>query len=141
MTYRIDSIRDLPPELLKRNPQLLDIESPKPNKYHANKTTVDGITFDSAKEANRYQELLMLERAGQIKDLKRQVKYELQEGFIGISGKWVRPIVYVADSDYWEQGRHVVEDTKSVATKKIKSYVLKKKMFQKRYPEIEFRES
>lgn len=141
MTYRIDSIRDLPPELLKRNPQLMELEAPKPPKYHNQKTTVDGITFDSAKEAGRYHELMMMERAGQIKDLRRQVKYELQEGFIGISGKWVRPIYYVADADYWEQGRHVVEDTKSVATKKIKSYVLKKKMFQKRYPEIEFREA
>lgn len=141
MPYRIDSIRDLPPELLKRNPQLLDIESPKPNKYHANKTTVDGITYDSAKEANRYQELLLLERSGQIKDLRRQTKYELQEGFFGISGKWVRPIVYVADADYWEHGKHVVEDTKSPATKKIKTYQIKKKMFEKKYPEIIFREA
>ena len=141
MTYRVDSIHELPPELLKRNPQLMEIESPKPNKYHANKTTVDGITFDSAKEANRYHELLLLECAGQIQHLKRQVRYELQEGFIGISGKWVRPIYYVADADYWEQGRHVVEDTKSPATKKIKSYQIKKKMFEKKYSEIEFRES
>lgn len=142
MPYRIESIHELPPELLRRNPQLLELagESPKPNKYHANKTTVDGIVFDSKKEANRYQELLMMERAGQIKDLRRQVRYLLQEGFIGISGKLVRPIFYVADADYYDDGRHIVEDVKSPATRKIKSYQIKRKMFEKRYSEIEFRE-
>ena len=47
------------------------------NKYGNKKTVVDGITFDSRKEAKRYQELKLLEKAGEIKDLRRQVKYEL----------------------------------------------------------------
>ena len=143
MPYRIESIHELPPELLRRNPQLLELagESPKkPPKYRNKKTEVDGVIYDSAKEAARYQELRLMERAGHIKDLRRQARYELQEGFIGISGKWVRPIYYVADADYWEGGRHIVEDTKSPATRKIKSYQIKRKMFEKRYSEIEFRE-
>lgn len=142
MTYRIESIHELPPELLRRNPQLLELaeNASKPNKYHAKKTEIGGIIYDSKKEANRYQELLIMERAGQIKSLRRQVKYELQEGFIGISGKLVRPICYVADADYYEGDRHIVEDTKSPATRKIKSYQIKRKMFEKRYSDIEFRE-
>ena len=143
MVYRIDSIHELPQEILRRNPKLLELAGeplPKENKYHAKKVTVDGITYDSTKEANRFQQLLLMERSGRISELRRQVRYELQEGFIGLAGKWVRPIYYVADADYREGGRHVVEDTKSPATRKIKSYQLKRKMFEKRYPEIEFRE-
>lgn len=47
------------------------------NKYHAIKKSVDGIVFDSVKEANRYMELQEMLRAGKIKDLRRQVKYLL----------------------------------------------------------------
>lgn len=143
MPYRINSINDLPQTILDRNPQLqhLSGESSKPNKYHANKTTIDGITYDSAKEGQRYQQLLLLQRAGQISDLKRQVRFELQAGFVGLNGKWVRPIYYVADAEYWEQGKHVIEDTKSPATRKIKSYLIKKKMFENKYRDIEFREA
>lgn len=52
--------------------------SPKGNKYGAQRVTVDGITFDSKREANRWLELRNLERAGQITDLRRQVAIELQ---------------------------------------------------------------
>ena len=144
MTFRIDSVFELPPEVIARNPQLQELakikDGPGKNKYNAKRTTIDGITFDSAKEANRYQELLMLERSGQISGLRRQVRYELQAGFVGMTGKWVRPICYVADADYWEQGGHVVEDTKSPATRKIKSYQIKRKMFEAKFRDIEFRE-
>ena len=47
------------------------------NKYHSKKTTVNGIEFDSRKESRRYQDLLLLERAGAIQDLQRQVKFVL----------------------------------------------------------------
>ena len=141
LTYRVDSVHLLPDSILARNPQLLEMDAPKPNKYHANKTTIDGITFDSAKEGQRYQELLLLQRAGRISGLKRQTRFELQAGFVGMNGKWVRPIFYVADAEYWEGGRHIVEDTKSPITRKIKSYQIKKKLFEKRYFDIEFREA
>jgi hypothetical protein len=78
------------------------------NKYH-NKTTTtfDGNVHDSRKEATRWSELLILERAGVISDLKRQVRYELipkQEG--------ERDVYYIADFEYIENGKKVVEDVK-----------------------------
>lgn len=88
---------------------------------------VDGITFDSAKEAQRWAELKLLERAGQIFELQRQVPFVLvpkQER----DGKVIeRPVVYRADFVYTENGKEVVEDVKSTATK-TKEYILKRKL-------------
>lgn len=92
-------------------------------KYGNIKTvTSDGIKHDSRKEANRWCELKMLERAGKITDLQRQVKFELipkQEG--------ERACHYVADFVYHdaETGKKVVEDTKG---KKTKDYIIKRKL-------------
>lgn len=78
------------------------------NKYHNKATkTFDGNVHDSRKEANRWSQLLILEKAGVISDLKRQVRYELipkQEG--------ERAVCYVADFEYIENGKKVVEDVK-----------------------------
>ena len=91
------------------------------SKYGNVKTvTTDGIKHDSIKEANRWCELKLLERAGVIQDLQRQVKYELipkQEG--------ERAVYYIADFVYTENGKKVVEDVKGMRTKE---YKLKKKM-------------
>ena len=65
------------------------------NKYHAKKVTVDGIEFDSRREANRFAELKLMERAGMITDLKRQEEFEL----IPKCGK-ERPAKYHADFSY-----------------------------------------
>ena len=83
------------------------------NKYHASKTELDGIRFDSRKEAARYSELKLLERAGAIRDLQLQVPFELipkQEG--------ERACTYVADFVYTDTrtGRQVVEDAKGMRT-------------------------
>jgi hypothetical protein len=75
------------------------------------------------KEANRWCELKMLEKAGLIKDLQRQVKFELipkQDG--------ERAVYYVADFVYVEDGKKIVEDVKSAVTKKNKEYVIKRKL-------------
>lgn len=94
-------------------------------KYRNKKTMVDGILFDSKKEANRWIELKLLERAGQITDLERQVKYTLIPSQ-RIDGKVVeRAITYTADFVYLENGEKVVEDTKGVRTKE---YILKRKL-------------
>ena len=94
-------------------------------KYGNKKITVDGVTFDSKKEYFRWCELCLLEKAGQITDLKRQVKFELIPSQ-RIAGKVVeRPVHYVADFVYQENGQTVVEDTKGVKTK---DYILKRKM-------------
>ena len=109
------------------------------NKYQAIKTTVDGIEFDSRKEARRYQELLLLQRAGTIRNLQRQVKYVLipaqydtyarlgKKGQRLKDGKVLleRECAYIADFVYEENGKTVVEDTKGVKTK---DYTIKRKL-------------
>lgn len=95
------------------------------SKYHSRKITKDGITFDSVKEYRRFCELSLLERAGAIADLQRQVKFELIPSQ-RIDGKVVeRPCTYVADFVYQEGGKTVVEDTKGFKTK---DYIIKRKL-------------
>lgn len=110
------------------------------SKYKAKKTVVDGITFDSKKEARRYQELKLLERAGAIKDLVLQPRFLLQDKFKH-KGKTERKIEYVADFKYLDikTGRVVVEDTKGY---KPDVYNIKRKLFLKKYGEdVDFIES
>ena len=99
-------------------------------KYHAKKTGLDGLTFDSQKEARRYAELKLLERAGQIHSLRRQVKYELIPAQ-KIHGRTVeRACSYIADFVYEENGQTVVEDVKGFRTK---DYLIKRKLMLERY--------
>lgn len=100
------------------------------NKYYNQKTIVDGIPFDSKKEANRYCELKLLEKAKKIEDLKLQPKFVLQEGFKK-DGVTYRPIIYIADFSYVYKSRMVVEDVKGVETEVFK---LKRKLFEHNYP-------
>lgn len=95
------------------------------SKYHAKKITRDGITYDSIKEYSRHQELLLLERAGAILGLKRQVRFELIPSQ-RYDGKVIeRPCFYVADFVYQENGQTIVEDTKGFKTK---DYIIKRKL-------------
>lgn len=109
----------------------------KTNKYGAKKTVVDGITFDSKREAQRYTELKWLERAGEIKDLELQKKFVLQPKYKK-NGKTVREISYIADFVYTEDGKQIVEDCKGMRTA---VYKLKKKIFEYQYPELSIRET
>ena len=94
------------------------------SKYRSRKvTTPDGITFDSTKEANRWFELKLLERAGRICHLARQVPYP-----IVING--VKVCKFVADFTYSENGDAVVEDVKSDFTRKLPVYRLKAKLMK-----------
>lgn len=94
-------------------------------KYHSKKVTYNGETFDSKKEYRRFCELSLLERAGTITDLQRQVKYELLPSQ-RIDGKVVeRPVFYVADFRYQQDGKTVVEDTKGMKTR---DYIIKRKL-------------
>lgn len=108
-------------------------------KYRSKKVTVDGICFDSKKEANRYCELKMLEKAGEICNLQRQVKYVLipaqrEPDTVGArggvkKGKLIeRECAYMADFVYEENGETVVEDTKGFRTTE---YVIKRKLMLK----------
>ena len=91
------------------------------SKYGNTKIRVDGRLFDSKAEAARWQELQMLERAGEITELERQVEYELIP-----KQKGERAVKYIADFRYKDhEGKTVVEDTKGVRTP---VYILKRKL-------------
>ena len=95
------------------------------SKYGAKKVTVNGITFDSRKEANRYIELSSLEKVGKVSDLQCQVKFELIPSQ-RIDGKVAeRAVTYKADFVYMENGQKVVEDTKGFKTPE---YIIKRKL-------------
>ena len=101
------------------------------SKYQNKKIVRDGITFDSMKEYRRWVELSLLQRAGTIQELERQVKFQLLPAQYEKSdgkkrGKCLeRAVNYVADFVYIEDGVKVVEDTKGFKTK---DYILKRKM-------------
>ncbi len=102
------------------------------NKYGAKKTDIDGISFDSKHEATRWCELKYMERAGLIKNLRRQVRYQIVPA-ITEKGKVVqRESTYIADFVYEQNGEMVVEDAKSPATRTA-VYLLKKKIMRWRY--------
>lgn len=142
------NIEDLPPKYqeqarMKLNDFEVDTSSPgrptlvRKSKYHAEKTEVDGIMFDSRKEADFYARLKLLEKAGEISDLKLQPRFELQEPFI-CDGKKERKIEYVADFSFIQGGKRVVIDVKGVRTQ---VYKLKRKLFLYKYgDQVEFRE-
>lgn len=105
------------------------------SKYNNRKTIIDGITFDSNKEAKRYTVLRSLQQDGYIEDLKLQVPFELipkQDG--------ERAVKYIADFVYYdiEKQIHIVEDVKGFKTD---VYKLKRKLFKYRYPEYTFIET
>lgn len=106
------------------------------NKYHAKKTWMKGRIYDSKKEANRAFELELLAKYGKIQDLQKQVPFVLQEGYVNRLGKKIRPITYIADFTYIEDGKLIVEDTKGMETDVFK---IKRKILEYKYPEIEFR--
>ena len=106
------------------------------SKYNNRKVRRDGLTFDSKKEHKRYNELLLLEQAGEIKNIRRQVKFVLiptqrEPSQIGTrggvkKGKLLeRECAYIADFVYTENGKIVVEDTKGLRTK---DYIIKRKL-------------
>ena len=102
------------------------------NKYHARKWELDGKTFDSHKEARRYQELRFLLRAGVIKDLQMQTPFELIPAQRDQFGNLLeRAVTYRADFTYTdENGRYIVEDVKSEATR-TREYIIKRKLMLK----------
>ena len=118
----------------------------KTNKYNAKKVSVDGIEFDSKKEARRYQELLLLQKAGEIYMLERQKVYELlpaqrEPDTVGkrggiIKGKLLeRAVEYVADFVYTDKnGKTGVEDVKGFREGGAYAvFVLKRKLMLYRY--------
>lgn len=105
-------------------------------KYRAKKTEIDGIKFDSKKEAKRYIALKELEKKGNIEKLILQPRFLLQEGFRK-NGKAYRKIEYVADFMYEQDGKLIIEDVKGIKTD---VYKLKQKLFEKRYQDLTIKE-
>lgn len=100
-------------------------------KYGNKKITVDGMIFDSKREANRYRELKLYQEKGLITNLKLQPKFLLQDKF-KYEGKTERAITYIADFSYFDvkKGKHIVEDVKGVETEVFK---IKRKLFLNLY--------
>ena len=109
----------------------------KRSKYGNKKTVVGNIVFDSKKESERFLELNMLEKAGVIKNLERQKRFEVVPKTEG-----ERAVYYVADFTYQDvaSGKLICEDVKSEITKKNPAYIIKRKLFKYLYKNYEFRE-
>ena len=105
------------------------------SKYGNRKTEVDGMLFDSRKEAARWCELKLLQKAGEIFELNRQVPFVVIPAQRDENDKLLeREVKYIADFTYRDRktGKMTVEDTKSVATK-TKEYILKRKLMLYRF--------
>lgn len=119
-------------------PSAAAVQDRKVNKYRNTPTTrvtQSGavIRFDSQKEARRYDYLIERERRGEIRELRLQVDFTLQEAYTDAEGRRVRAIRYRADFTYYgAQGQKVVEDVKSRATR-TREYAVKKKLLKDRF--------
>lgn len=153
MAFRVDSLADLPAKLREQAAGALFNRQSKRSKYGNVPTEVNGIKFDSQKEANRYKVLLAALQSGSITDLRLQQDFTLQEAYTTPTGKRIRAIRYRADFTYklgegyalpmdastqevveWFKTMHkpgvnqlVIEDVKSKGTK-TKEYEIKKKL-------------
>lgn len=108
-------------------------------KYNAKKTTVNGITFDSKLEAERFEQLLLLEKAGEIDDLKLQPEFQINQGWKHPeTGEKIHSRFYVGDFQYHDlrSEKVVVEDVKGMETAEFR---LKWDLVRSQYPGFEFR--
>ena len=132
MTWTLDDIKKSPVASINQHlfEDTAKHRTPKKHKYGAKRTEVNGIVFDSAKEAKRYKELLILLKAGEIGLLELQVPYELNEG-------GTHSLKYIADFVYMtKEGVKIVEDAKGYRTKEY----LKKKRLMKKIHNITIKE-
>lgn len=101
------------------------------SKYHNEKVKYNGMEFDSKAEFNRYMELKMLQRAGRIGSIDRQVRFELVPYQRGKNGKVLeRPVYYYADFVYqdYEKDKLIVEDVKGGEATRTPEYIIKRKL-------------
>lgn len=95
------------------------------SKYNNKKVAIDGINFDSQKEAARYAVLRLLERGKAISDLRLQVAFVLAPA-INLNGRKKPSLRYIADFVYMENGKQVIEDVKGMLTEvyKVKRHLM-----------------
>ena len=114
------------------------VSKAKRNKYNAKKVDTPLGRADSVKEGKRFEALRLMQAAGEITDLIAHPSFDL----IAWSPAGPRIIGrYTADAAYRENGRAIVEDTKSEATRKRQDYSLRRRVFLANHPEIEHRET
>jgi len=92
------------------------------SKYRNIKTVIDGIKFDSKKEANRYQELKLLQKAGDISDLKLQQSYTIIVGDVKVC-RYISDFTYIKNNS----SESVCEDCKGFRTQ---TYIIKRKLMK-----------
>lgn len=107
-------------------------------KYFNKKVRMGDMVFDSKKELNRYNELLLLEINKEIQELIRQPRFVLIETFKDNQGKTERGCHYTPDFSYRMNEKQYVEEIKSSYTAKLTDYPLRRKMFKLKYPDIIF---
>lgn len=106
-------------------------------KYRNIPTEVDGIKFASKREAVRYSQLKLLERAGEISQLELQPVFKLAVGERPVRFTSGRQAKYIADFAYWDGEKRVVEDAKGMLTPE---YKLKKAMVEAMFPSVKIEE-
>ena len=107
--------------------RLVISSKPRKHKYNAKPCEVNGIKYRSQKEMRRHQELLLMEKAGEITDLKREVPFILEPSVV-INGKKVRELKYFVDFMYHDKnGSPIFEDCKGYRTPvyKLKHHMMK----------------
>lgn len=123
-------------EYLKGKKPKVKIQMPKKSKYGNKKTKVDGILFDSKKEADYYCDLMYLKKAGEVTKIELQPKYLLQEGFTK-NGKKHQEINYIADFKVtYSDGKVEIIDVKG---KRTEVFNIKLKLFEYRYKDLELK--
>jgi len=108
----------------------------KRSKYGNIKTVVDGVKLDSGREAKRWIHLQLLQKAGQIDDLERQVRFNFHINGKPVMMKNGQCARYTADFTYTENGKQIAEDVKGVVTE---AYALRR-AFMKAIFGVEIRE-
>lgn len=148
MGLRVDSLADLPEQVRQQVGGKIAAQT---SKYHNRKIEINGIRFDSRKEAQRYVQLMHAMRVGAIRDLRLQVDFTIQEAYTDCQGNRIRAIRYRADfaynltgllpfgisaedRDVWSRyimsgTETVIEDVKGVKTQ---TYKLKEKLMAKK---------
>ena len=133
---RFESMADMPPrmrELYARQQMPGAAAAPKKaSKYHSTPAERGELRFDSRKEARRYDELMVMLRAGIISDLRLQPQFTLQESYVTETGERIRAVRYTADFSYRFGGKLVVEDVKSTATR-TKEYLRNRKFMRSKF--------
>ena len=108
-------------------------------KYHSRKVTINRITFASQLEGDRYTQLMLLEKAGEISDLVLQPEFQILRGWVNPeTGEKIKSRFYIGDFQYLDNatGRIIVEDTKGIETPEFR---LKWSLVKSQYPQFEFR--